>query len=332
MKICFLYRNKKSGFSIGRVFETISAELSKSMEVENWYMPACRVNLLSIVKNILYARRVVNKDADAIIHITGDIYYLCWFLPKKNLIVTVHDIWFYTILKRSLKKFLIYILWILPLKRAKKVIFISETTKKQVLKFLKLRPEQMEVIFDPVSPDYKKTERSFNIEKPVILQVGTGNNKNLANLIPALNGINCHLRLIGVVREDYRQLLEKYNIEYSCVSKLIDREVVEEYQNCDIVNLISEHEGFGMPIIEAQASNKPVITSNIPPMIEIAGEGACVVNPYNQKEIHNAYKKMITDRNYRETVRKKGYENVKKFSVEKIAKQYIIVYQQILKP
>ena len=331
MKIIFLYRNKKSGFSIGRVFETLSAELNKSHEIENWYMPAWRVNPFSIVKNILYAKKVVKKNTNAIIHITGDIHYLCWFLPKKNLIITVHDIWFYTILKRSLKKFLLYILWILPLKRAKKVVVISETTKKQVLEYLKLKTEKMEVVYNPVSPDYKKVEKPFNIEKPVALQVGTGSNKNLVNLIPALNGIKCHLRLVGVVREEYKQLLEKYNIEYSCVSKLSDNEVVEEYKNCDIVNLTSEHEGFGMPIIEAQASNKPVVTSNIFPMVEIAGEGACVVNPYNQQEIHNAYKKLITDEKYRESVMKKGYENVKRFSVEEIARQYTIIYHQMLK-
>jgi hypothetical protein len=66
-----------------QVFETISSELGKSHEVTKWYMPCWRSNISSILKNILYARKVNQKDA--ITHITGEIYYLCWFLPRKNL-------------------------------------------------------------------------------------------------------------------------------------------------------------------------------------------------------------------------------------------------------
>jgi glycosyltransferase involved in cell wall biosynthesis len=294
-------------------------------------MPLANARLLSIFKNILYARNVVKKENNAIIHITGDIHYLCWFLPRKNLVVTVHDIWNYISNKPSLKKKIAYLIWIFPLKWAKKVIFISEATKKQVLEHIKLRPEQMIVILNPVSPDYQRTEKAFNKEKPTILHLGMGVQKNLENLIPALNGINCHLRLIGVLKEQHKHLLEKYDVEYSDVSNLTDPEIVEEYKECDIVNLISHHEGFGMPIIEAQASNKPVVTSNISPMNEVAGEGACVVNPLDKQEIHNVYKRLITNEDYRESVRKKGVENVKRFSVDEIARQYIAVYQQILK-
>jgi glycosyltransferase involved in cell wall biosynthesis len=328
MRINLLFRNKNVGFSIGRVFETISSELGKSHEVTNWYMPCWRSNVLSILKNILYAGKAIQKNA--IIHITGDIHYLCWFLPHKNLVVTVHDIGFYTTRKKNVKVFLKYIVWILPLKRAKKVIFISETTKKVVLKYLKLKEEQMEVIWNPVFPEYQKTDKKFNKEKPVILHLGMGVQKNLKNLIPALKGIACHLRLVGVLRDEYNQLLEENKIEYSCVSNLTDKQVVEEYKNCDIVNFTSQHEGFGMPIIEGQASNKPVITSNIQPMIDVARDGACLVDPYNQQEIHDAYKRMIEDDDYRECIRTKGYENSKRFNVIEIAKQYMNVYYKIL--
>jgi glycosyltransferase involved in cell wall biosynthesis len=223
-----------------------------------------------------------------------------------------------------------YLIWILPLKRARKVIFISDATKWQVLEHLKLKEEQIEVIRNPVSLDYQKVETVFNKEKPVILHLGMGSNKNLENLIPALKGITCHLRLVGALRNEYRQLLEENKIEYSCVANLTDKQVVEEYKNCDIVNLTSQHEGFGMPIIEGQASNKPVVTSNISPMVEIAGDGACLVDPYNQQEIHNAYKRMIEDNDYRECVRIKGYENAKRFNVTVIAKQYASIYCKIL--
>jgi glycosyltransferase involved in cell wall biosynthesis len=156
-----------------------------------------------------------------------------------------------------------------------------------------------------------------------------GSNKNLKNLIPALNGITCHLRLVGTLRDEYMQLLEENQIEYSNVSNLTDAQIVEEYRNCDIVNFISQHEGFGMPIVEGQASNKPVITSNISPMTEIAGDDACLVAPCNQQEIHDAYKRMIEDDSYRENIREKGYVNSKRFNVKEISKQYMFVYYKI---
>jgi glycosyltransferase involved in cell wall biosynthesis len=331
MKITYLYRNVKAGFSIGRVFETLAEEARRSFEIENIYMPFANANPLSILKNILYAKKAIKKDNEAIFHITGDIHYLCWFLPRKKLIVTVHDIYNYESLTNVVKKKLAYIIWILPLKRAKKVIFISESTKKQVLEHIKLRVEQIEVILNPLSPDFQKIEKPINKEKPVILQLGTGIQKNLENLIPALSGINCHLRIIGVLTKEQRQLLEKkYRIDYSCVSNLTDKQVVEEYKNCDIVSLISLHEGFGMPIIEGQASNKPIITSNLAPMNEVAGKGACVVNPLDKQAIYNAYTRLITDGNYREDICKRGYENSKRFRVEEITKQYVAVYNQVL--
>jgi glycosyltransferase involved in cell wall biosynthesis len=328
MKINLFFRNKNAGFSIGRVFETISSELGKQNEVYNHYLPSANVGFFSIVRNLLFARKLAQKND--INHITGDTYYLCWFLPRKNLVVTVHDILFYTASKKTLKIRLKYFIWILPLKRARRVIFISDATKQQVLEHLKLKEEQIDVIRNPVSPDYQKIETSFNKEKPVILHLGMGINKNLENLIPALKGISCHLRLVGALRNKYKQLLEENKIEYSCVSNLTDEQVVEEYKNCDIVNLISQHEGFGMPIIEGQASNKFVVTSNISPMKEIAGEGACLVDPYNQQEIHDAYKRIIEDDNYREWIRIKGYENSKRYNVTEIVKQYMSIYYKIL--
>ncbi|MDR2409450.1 MAG: hypothetical protein LBE13_15220 [Bacteroidales bacterium] len=66
-------------------------------------------------------------------------------------------------------------------------------------------------------------------------------------------------------------------------------------------------------------------------MSEIAGDGACLVDPYNQQEIHNAYKRMIEDDDYREYIRTKGYENSKRFNVAEIARQYMDVYNKILK-
>ncbi|MDE1191344.1 MAG: glycosyltransferase [Arachidicoccus sp.] len=333
MTINFFYRSKDAGFSIARVFEPIAEELQKKGHiVNNIYVPSKYGNISDIIKNALYARRELkkNKNKEVINHITGDVYYLSWFLPKKNLVVTVHDIWFYTMNPKGLKMKMKYFFWIRPLKRAKKVTFISEASRTQVLQYLTLKQEQTEVIENPVSPDYISSDKPFNSQKPVILHLGMSPSKNLGNLIPALKGISCHLRLIGQLKPEYQKLLEENNIEYSFVYNLTNKEVVQEYAQCDIVNLTSEHEGFGMPIIEGQASNKIVVTSDISPMKEIAGDGACLVNPGNREEIHAAYKKIIEDEAYREDIRGKGLKNAKRFQINVIAAKYETLYSNML--
>ena len=79
-------------------------------------------------------------------------------------------------------------------------------------------------------------------------------------------------RIIGNIDETTKKLLLEKGIEYSCNSNLTHRQIVDEYCKADIINFPSLFEGFGMPIIEGQAIGRVVVTSNIPPMIDIAGD------------------------------------------------------------
>ena len=91
----------------------------------------------------------------------------------------------------------------------------------------------------------------------------------------------------------------------------------------------SFYEGFGIPIIEAQAHGLPVITSNVTAMPEVAGDAALLVNPYNSDEILQAIEK-LEDLEIRKSLIEKGYKNIKKYSLEQVAKQYINWYKQVL--
>ena len=84
-----------------------------------------------------------------------------------------------------------------------------------------------------------------------------------------------------------------------------------------------------MPIIEGQATGRPILTSNIPPMTEVAGDGACLVNPYETNSIKKGFLSIINDSVYREKLITKGSENVKRFSIEHIITQYEQLYQDI---
>lgn len=326
MNVNYFFRNNKAGFSIGTVFKTIVNEAEKYIEISSFYLPSPSASILSILQNGIYALHKSHKGE--INHITGDAHYLLYFLNSKKTIITVHDIMYYSYLS-GIKKKIWKFLYIDSLKKATKIVFISEFAKQQILNHISLDESKMTVIPNPVDPTFKKSPKDFNQHKPRILHIGTLSRKNLNRSICALEGINCHLRIIGNIDETTKKLLLEKGIEYSCNSNLTHRQIGDEYCKADIINFPSLFEGFGMPIIEGQAIGRVVVTSNIPPMIDIAGDGAAIVDPYSVDSIHHIYSKIITDNNYRNNIITKGLKNAERFKVETIAKLYLNIYNQI---
>jgi len=83
-----------------------------------------------------------------------------------------------------------------------------------------------------------------------------------------------------------------------------------------------------MPILEAQATGRVVITSNILSMPEVAGDAACLVDPENIAGIRAGFMKIINDDDYRNHLIERGFENIKRFDPQRIAQQYLSLYQK----
>ena len=81
------------------------------------------------------------------------------------------------------------------------------------------------------------------------------------------------------------------------------------------------YEGFGIPILEAQSVDVPVITSNNSSIPEVAGDSAIFIDPKNSEEIAEAVQKILSDENIKKDLIAKGLENVKRFSWEKCAQE-----------
>lgn len=264
-------------------------------------------------------------------HVTGDINFVGVLLPKRRTIQTILDC---VCVARSsgLKRIVLRLFWVaLPVRRCAVVTAISEATRQEVLKLVPdCPPEKIVVVPVAISPRFKPCPRSFDTEHPRILQIGTAPNKNVARLIEAVHGVPCRLDIIGGHVPQYEALLRTLGIHYTYRWHLSDEELLRAYQDADIVAFVSTYEGFGMPILEAQAVGRPVITSDLLSMPEVAGGAACLVNPYDTKSIRAGLERIIRDRGYREDLVNRGYRNVLRFDPEEIAKAYLNIYRRLL--
>jgi glycosyltransferase involved in cell wall biosynthesis len=181
-----------------------------------------------------------------------------------------------------------------------------------------------------VGEHFQAQPKNFNAENPRILHIGTAPNKNLERLIPALNNIPCTLVIVGKISDATKHLLQKNNIQAECIERrLTDQEILEQYQQCDLLSLVSTLEGFGMPIVEANAVGRVVITSNTTSMPEIANDAAVLVDPFDVANIREGFLKIIQNPTLREELINKGLKNHLRFQPKQLAEQYAQIYQKI---
>ena len=162
-----------------------------------------------------------------------------------------------------------------------------------------------------------------------LLFLGTKQNKNLNTTIAALFGLDVHLRIIGKMDEAQLELLDKFKINYSNAFHLSDEELHQEYEQADIVLFPSTYEGFGLPIIEGFQSNTPVITSNIPPMSDVAQGAALLVDPFSIDSIRDGVQQLMHDEKLQYELIAKGNEVVKQYHPSSIAVRYANLWQKL---
>ena len=332
MKITYFHRNISCGHSIRRVSQSFISEIEKNEIVNNVYMPSSKADPLSVIKNMWFAYK--HRNRDGINHITGQLKYLVFVLPRHNTIVTVHDVGWMEGYKRMN---IFRVMWtklisVYPLYFCSNIVCVSDFTKEAIVSLFSSIKKKTIVISNSLGDEYEYIGKIFNVKKPTILHLGNcdkNDRKNLFRTIEALSGLNVHLRIIGHLNDSALLFLKEKEIEFSNEFDLTDEAVLKEYQNCDIVNFVSLFEGFGMPIIEAQALGRIVITSNISPMKEIAGDGAVIVDPYDICAIRDSYIRVINDYDFRNLVLEKGLINACKYRSYNIANKYIDLYRSL---
>jgi glycosyltransferase involved in cell wall biosynthesis len=328
MKVVFFHRKPRPNynFSVENLFRQIREVFTSEVDWE--------VKELSFYSEGFFKRLFIGLEAmlsqKGINHVTGDINFIGIFLRKKRTVLTMLDVGFMNH-PNPLARWILKWFWIiLPVKRASVVTTISQATKDEVLKYVKVNPDKIRVVYVPILSSFKPHPKEFNKGKPVILQIGTKPNKNVMRLVEAVHEIPCRLEIVGEVGAELKRQLDHYKVDYRSSKNLSDEEVMDQYKRADIISFVSTYEGFGMPIVEANAVGRVVVTSNLLSMPEVAGEAAHFVNPIDTGSIREGILKVITDDVYREKLIENGFVNCRRFDVEQIAAEYTALYKQMV--
>lgn len=308
-------------FSLELVYGRICNFLQKQgHDVELYFLSG---NFLNDLKNI----RKLNPD---IIHITGDIHYFGIFFNKKKVILTIHDIGHYRNL-RFIKKIVYRLIWFeLPLLLYSYILFDSEITKKRVLSNFFFKPKNSKIVHLCRGIESKKKNFKRHDKDLRILQIGTLPHKNLTNLIEACSKLNdVKLYIVGKIHERDIHLLRKYNIVYKNFTNTTNDVIEDLYLNSDLLTFLSLHEGFGLPVIEAQFHGLPVICSNIEPLTEIAGSGAIFLDPNKPSELRSMILKIQSNKVSLKKISLDGLENSKRFDIGAVSDNHLHVYRQV---
>lgn len=233
----------------------------------------------------------------------------------------------------------------LGLRRAQKVITVSECTKKELVRYFKINPEKITVTYEAcdgveygqLKMPEKKNLAKFGITKPYLLYVGNAyphkNLEGLLKIFPKLN-LDCQLVLVG--KEDYFYKRMKEGIQGTPIEKNVvftnfvsEAILADLYRNARLYVFPSFVEGFGLPGLEAMSYGLPVAASSSSCLSEIYGEAAVYFDPRNEDDMAEKIKFAWSNEETRKNIIRLGLEQVKKYNWNKLAEETLDVYQNV---
>ncbi|MCK4800072.1 glycosyltransferase family 4 protein, partial [Candidatus Parcubacteria bacterium] len=236
-------------------------------------------------------------------------------------------------------------------KKAVKVIAVSENTKNDIVNHFKIKKDKINVIYEGtdsqfkiINDDQRTTEikRKYGITKSFIFYTGVWrDHKNLVGLIKAFGILRNKYKLdyqlvLGGKEDPYypevRETWEKLKLEQWIVrTGFIDQKDLPLFYNMAETFIIpSFYEGFGLIGLESFACGTPVISSNTTSLPEILGTAAIYFDPNNSEEMAEKIKLVLTNKKLYNELIEKGFEQVRKYSWETMGKETMRVYKKIL--
>ena len=238
----------------------------------------------------------------------------------------------------------------LAARRATRVLTVSESSKRDILRFVDVRPEKIDVIYnsyderfggEPKEEDMDRVRERYQLHDQFVLYAGNVKpHKNLERLIEAFQlvrnrGLD-HLKLVligddiskytALRRAVHRHQLHKY---VRFLGYLPEETLAVMYRLAGVFVFPSLYEGFGLPPLEAMASGTPVVTSNVSSLPEVAGNAAVLVDPYDAHAIADGIYRVLTDEQLRADLRRLGLARAKQFSWEASVRRVREIYGQV---
>ncbi|WP_431609569.1 glycosyltransferase family 4 protein [Chryseobacterium sp. 'Rf worker isolate 10'] len=300
----------------------------------------------SLSRQLKMGKDAQKQGADIFHGLSGELP-LKWDPKPIKKVVTIHDLIFvrypqyYSFFDRKIH------FW--KFKKAAdsadKIIAISEQTKRDIIQYLKVPENKIEVIYQGCHHAFKEQQspemmqavkEKFKLPERFILNVGTiEDRKNLLNVVKAISGTEIPLVVVGRKTKYYQKIesfLKKNKMEKQVL--FLEGVSMDElaclYKLADIFVYPSFFEGFGIPVIEALFSKTVVVTSNTSCLPEAGGKDSVYVNPDNDLDIRSKLKFLWENESERKRREEKGFEFVQKFNDEPIAKELIKFYQKII--
>jgi len=311
-----------------------------------------KTNNSSIKNSIWRSKKILREDTFNKL----DIYHgLSNELPigisktKVKTILTIHDLIFFRF--PQLYKPIDRKIYLFKLKKsskeADKIIAISKQTKTDIVDFLNINPDKIDIVYQGCNNIYfnkiedqgkNRIKKKYSLPNEFILNVGTIEpRKNAFLLVKAIynSKINTNLVIIGR-KTNYLSLIKAFIEEKNMQKqvKILHNVEFEDlpaiYQSAKIFVYPSYFEGFGIPIIEAFNSNVPVITSDIDIFKEVANDAALF---FKNNNVNSLTEKLIFLLNNKEEQQKYvdlGNKRAVFFEGQKIADDLINVYKSVL--
>jgi glycosyltransferase involved in cell wall biosynthesis len=234
--------------------------------------------------------------------------------------------------------------------RATRVMTVSESSKRDILRFVDTEPDKIDVIYnayderfamEPREEDVVRVRERYQLTDEFVLYAGNVKpHKNLERLIDAFalvrkRGLD-HLKLVligdeiskytALRRAVHQHQLHKY---VRFLGYLPEETLAVMYRLAGVFVFPSLYEGFGLPPLEAMASGTPVVTSNVSSLPEVAGDAAVLVDPYDPQAIADGIYRVLADEKLRRDMVHKGIARAGQFSWEQSVRRIRQIYGEV---
>lgn len=285
-----------------------------------------------------------------------------FFIPNFNFlslssnckkILTVHDLSFeiypnFFSLKRKLWHRIIAPRKII--RQADSLIADSQSTKNDLIELYQVAAGKIKIIhlgvdrllykkIEPSNLNLKLIKDKYKLPDQFILYLGTIEpRKNIESIIESFNLLkidssfqDLNLVIAGEAGWRCKQVFEmasksKYKDQIKFIGYVKKSDKPYLYNLTETFLFPSFYEGFGLPILEAQACGTPVITSTNSSLPEITADSAFLINPDNLTEIKNAIRQILTNQELKNDLINKGLENSAKFTWQKCAQETLQLF------